>query len=542
MADPERTRLLETRTRSPPNRPYCRAALAVVLLVTVVVFISIGVHIAYVTSTSTSGSFSSTTLSSQQAFSHSFSAQLKVSKHIGTKDTDTLIDIEWDSEARSLTYQETPISSSFSHDSVITRFVYANKSAVFGLIHDSNEEWFCRNDTESFEWLTVIQTIIKQKVTPFTDSHKNGSTCNGSEYSTTASGKTILLCVKGSRLVYIDHDDARALVTQWTASTSERIKLPQKLQQCNAIYTSIPHLQEGVYSSEDLATKYRSTLLKRKQRKHCLFIHGAGERPPSDTYIDKGALPIYWGSYIESYTPQCLTRRFMWYNSIDRGWDDTKTQQMFCEFAVGNSSRPISDTMIFTHSLGNLVVAAAFHRRFCQFDHRTSVWYAIQAPWRGSKVSNELHTLCSKKNFETHITYIVLRDLHYCKRNSNHPSQAYVTLNTSYVSPTGVSFNDLIQTARRYISGAVCGTSAFGMDLSFSMSARLHLVSAYTQLSLPNDGLVAFESCNIKGDFDIRPSSRYYKGHFNHAEGTCRFGERKGVGEPAQHPCLWYWK
>ncbi|OWF37098.1 uncharacterized protein LOC110440616 [Mizuhopecten yessoensis] len=408
-------------------------------------------------------------------------------------------------------------------------------------MYEKEEQWFCQNDTESVEWLTVFQIILQKQAKSYTGSRGNDQSCTGNELYTRIAGQTIFFCIQDSRLVYIDHAGTRATVTEWNARPFNVIKLPQQLEKCNAVYPNISLLEDAMSLADSFTTKSGKSLLKRKPKKHCLFVHGAGEHPETDRYMDMPELLHYWG-HIERYTPQCLTRRFMWYNSINRGWDDTESHKMFCEFAIGNSSRPISHSMVFTHSMGNLVVAAAFHRRFCKFDHSTSEWYSIQAPWRGSKVSKELYSLCSKKNLETKITYIVLKELHYCDVNKSRPAQAYMSMNTSYVSPTGVSYKDLIRTARRYISGAVCGNSAFGMGLSLSMSARLHLVSAYTHLPLPNDGLVAFDSCNITGSFENKPTANYYSGHFNHAEGTCRFGERRCFTTSNQHPCQWYSK
>ncbi|XP_060072803.1 uncharacterized protein LOC132552633 [Ylistrum balloti] len=550
MADQERTSLLKTQTRQPSSLPHCKVALAVVLLGVVVIFILVGVHTADLMSgavTSGTGALSakSPTLQHIDPFSHSFQAKLKLLKQpeAGTENTNTWIDVHWNSDTHTFTYQETRTSNSSSSvhvDQVITRFIYAKHSAVLGVIYGKEEQWFCQNDIESVKWLMVIEIVLQKQAMLYTNgTGVNNPSCSGNKLYTTAAGQTIDLCIHGSQLVYIGHQGTRAIVTEWKTGSSNMIILPQKLEECNVTFPDISHLEEMSAATENFIPKSRPSLLNRKPKKHCLFVHGAGEHPPTDTYLDKKTLPSYWG-HIEQYTPQCLTRRFMWYNSIERGWDDIQSHEMFCEFALGNSTRPISNTVIYSHSMGNLVVAAAFHRRICKFDHRTSIWYSIQAPWRGSKVSDELQYLCSRKDLKTKVTYLVLEELNYCKPKSDRPSQAYVSLKTSYQSPTGVSYNDLIRTARRLISGAVCGTSAFGMDLSFSMSARLHLVSAFTQLSLPNDGLVAFDSCEIKGNFDIKPTSHYYRGHFNHAEGTCRFGESHTFMRPQQHPCLWY--
>lgn len=523
--------------KRPTRRTWRWVALAAILSVACAVIVLACVYVMDVTGSGAEQSGNSSPLNG--ILSKSFRAEMVVSRQYKDPAGNflTTIEIEWDTDTHDFRYQETRrgLTDKLAYTDDDSRFVYADNAAVFGVLLGEKTRWFCHEDVDSIEWFTVFQIMLQKKVRA-----KDSDMCPGDEWQATVADHRIVFCVEHSRLVYIYNREVRAFVTEWSTPSHKTIAIPHSYEHCRATFTNISQLEEKFASSTPVSLSSDTSSSATQPMKHCLFVHGAGEHPSTDRYLDLKTLPTYWGD-MERYTPQCQTRRFIWYNSIYRGWDDTESHRMFCEFATHNKSTEISNSIIFSHSMGNLVVAAAFHRKICTFDEKSSIWYAIQAPWRGTRVSDVLPMLCADKCLPTKITYRVLRLLHYCKPHSDLPSTAYISLQTTYISPTGISYDDMIKIARKYISGAVCGTSALGMGLSWSVSARMLLVALYTKLDTPNDGLVPFDSCCIKGIFNNSVSSRYYKGEFNHAEGTCRFGEGKGFLK-SQHPCLWYSK
>jgi len=55
-----------------------------------------------------------------------------------------------------------------------------------------------------------------------------------------------------------------------------------------------------------------------------------------------------------------------------------------CAAATGGKGTVIRNTAVFTHSMGNLILAAAIHNKHCSLDAATSKWYSLAAPWFGS--------------------------------------------------------------------------------------------------------------------------------------------------------------
>lgn len=272
--------------------------------------------------------------------------------------------------------------------------------------------------------------------------------------------------------------------------------------------------------------------------KTCIFLHGVGQ---SDE--DKGdpvsSFPEYWGN-VEDYTPQCKERVFIREETKKRGWDSRELQESYCRIALWGQpegDRIIKNKILYVHSMGNLILAAAIKNGVCDLDILSTTWYDLQGPFRGSKAASTLVEICAAVGSGwtepvPALYYYVASKGGYCIPGTNSTYEAYRTLDPSY---PGLS--DLYPVAARKISGFLCGDSAIGL---YSMySPLLEILSLIVQYGERSDGMVPLSSCN-PNSVDHNPDHRQpqYLGPVNHADGTCRNGDgRWGID---RKPCSYY--
>eukprot|EP00667_Euglena_gracilis_P029547 EG_transcript_39334 len=128
---------------------------------------------------------------------------------------------------------------------------------------------------------------------------------------------------------------------------------------------------------------------------HCAFIHGSGiALSPKDTRVREDYAG-YWGS-VKNYA-KCDTYSFMYANTVDQAWHDDRLIRLACTTALGVPDHPstpehnptIRNTVVFTHSMGNLVFAEALRAGYCNLD--PSAWWATVAPpWTGVEAVDHL--------------------------------------------------------------------------------------------------------------------------------------------------------
>ena len=159
----------------------------------------------------------------------------------------------------------------------------------------------------------------------------------------------------------------------------------------------------------------------------CMFVHGSGQThtgsaTPTDIYS-------YWGgdpNAMIDNTVNCRSHWFIHEETVTRAFDDEGLIATVCAFLNGtfNSALPpsgddgvIRNRTIFSHSMGNLVVAEAFRSGKCRLDPAgSSVWYSASAPWKGSKAANKVASVCASGNVA--LKWLA-KDLSYCKVRFN---------------------------------------------------------------------------------------------------------------------------
>mmetsp|Transcript_13208 Transcript_13208/g.46211 ORF Transcript_13208/g.46211 Transcript_13208/m.46211 type:complete len:303 (-) Transcript_13208:137-1045(-) len=268
----------------------------------------------------------------------------------------------------------------------------------------------------------------------------------------------------------------------------------------------------------------------------CVFLHGAGESDvgePTDTDTGK-----YWGNSVTSmqdnWAPAACT-------SFVFNHDDTRTQRMdsanlkqrYCDAASGGTGT-ISDAIVFTHSMGNNILAAALRDGNCKIDHSSAVWYAASAPARGSKAANFAQHLCANNSTESEALRKAAELLHYCDPSDPHQaSVAYQSLETTYPGMAGIA-----ETMAREVGGAMCGDSDWGLTSEYS--ALFEALAALVKYGEANDGMVGIASCKLDGKtYSSDYTSDFYEASINHADGTCRDGNGD-FGKSTRQPCKWF--
>jgi len=150
--------------------------------------------------------------------------------------------------------------------------------------------------------------------------------------------------------------------------------------------------------------------------KTCIFLHGAGQtqdRPPTTRFRQ------YWG-HIEQFTSQCSTHWFNHHDTTYRGFDDPILTSGYCTVAAlgpNSQGNVIKDTIVFTHSMGNLIFASALKQGVCSLDSSSS-WYAVSPPLYGTKAINEIEQVCGNPEMANILLVYLVLDQNFCTMDS----------------------------------------------------------------------------------------------------------------------------
>jgi hypothetical protein len=273
--------------------------------------------------------------------------------------------------------------------------------------------------------------------------------------------------------------------------------------------------------------------------KDCVFIHGVGQTPAKNTpAILNGSYPAYWGA-VHEVTKQCANHVFLNVDTVYRGWDNRELQTQVCEALTYDPTNgvsrmgPTANKIVFTHSMGNMMLAGAIESGLCSLDKETTSWYEVSGPMLGSKMAEVLGEICAQGGL---YKYVVTK-LGFCLPEGG-MTPAYRSL-----VPTYPGLEELAKTIQSRLSGALCGTSAYGITSIYSVEMlAVAELAGFEQL---NDGVVAWSSCNAaaihglpdpgyKGDY----RSAWYAASINHIDSECYNGD--GDWGDDRKPCSWY--
>ena len=318
----------------------------------------------------------------------------------------------------------------------------------------------------------------------------------------------------------------------------------------------MPNTYEGQWQNK----YFEKFLIRLSNLSDGLFVHGVGERydmkrlPPYTT-----SMATYWGStYLrQSSLPCCSSVRFARIDTLEYGWNDKEPQIQFCRAAAATAGstnstavyvspftndsvnaeqraeKTIQDLIVVSHSMGNIIVAAALSNGYCNFG-KSVKWASVQGPWRGSKAVDSVASKCKRgKGILSKLGDVtldpLLQFLGYCPLSRGHLSlrrtpkvASKEPLLSSYSSPI---VSSVWKAYDKYVSAVLCGTSTIGLMSEFSvLTTSAKLVGGL--VSSKSDGFVEYSSCSSGhiASFSSSYKDKFYVANVNHVDGTFRNG------------------
>jgi hypothetical protein len=275
----------------------------------------------------------------------------------------------------------------------------------------------------------------------------------------------------------------------------------------------------------------------------CVFLHGIGEletSPPTPTDTAK-----YWGGLgLDAFIgTECNSTWFVHQDSTTRAFDDAALMQAYCEAVAGSDDldQPVQNTVVISHSMGNLAIAEAFRTGLCSIDPESSKWLSLHAPWKGSKAADFIKKLCSNPSVWSKPVRWIATEMNYCQPSQNGEA------NVGYLALTPeapkLANGTLAAYAAAAVSGAVCGHSATGLVSEYS--AALEALALAVEYGEENDGMVPVSSCLLNATatepaivYNGSYASPFYFAKINHADGTMRDGNGD-FGHDDRQPGKW---
>mmetsp|Transcript_167523 Transcript_167523/g.407270 ORF Transcript_167523/g.407270 Transcript_167523/m.407270 type:complete len:598 (+) Transcript_167523:84-1877(+) len=279
--------------------------------------------------------------------------------------------------------------------------------------------------------------------------------------------------------------------------------------------------------------------------KTCVFMHGAGYT--SDEAVDTTSFTQYWGNAHTHATNgnHCSASKlkFIRRDTTSRSWDDLTLQQHFCDVAAGgHSGQTISDTWVFSHDFGSLVVAGAIQSGLCSFAS-SSKWHQIDSPWDGA--NSEASATAGCQNFpDGDASWEDLNNqLGFCSGTGTDrtPTQAWLSMAPTFVGDRQ-SFSSITSTLRHNnINGGMCGHDPYGISsnccLAYMASSDVLNLNSY------NDGVLETSNCKLgehssSTTWGSSYTHDYYNAHVNILDSTCRNGN--GAYGNDKKPCYFF--
>ncbi|EGZ12236.1 hypothetical protein PHYSODRAFT_286949 [Phytophthora sojae] len=207
----------------------------------------------------------------------------------------------------------------------------------------------------------------------------------------------------------------------------------------------------------------------------CVFLHGLGTSNERAELQDTPKLTQEKFGIIGDHAPCCTSVKYAVINTVDAGWRNDTLQQKFCDFSLSMSESSdvatgtIADTIVVTHSMGGLVMAAALAKGKCKFAESTS-WVSLSAPMMGSMAGDFIRDLCDGEF--TKIVAGVLDLIGQCPASTAKKSIIYQ--NEKYSTPEiNAAYTAAQEAYRGNVTAAICSTSYHGVLSKFTPSVRV---------------------------------------------------------------------
>lgn len=227
----------------------------------------------------------------------------------------------------------------------------------------------------------------------------------------------------------------------------------------------------------------------------CAFVHGLGR---NGTFRVRHGLPRYWGWTGAMVQPYCNHQSYMDANTIVHPWSSPRLHDVACA-TLKKHQNNATRVVVFTHSMGNLIFAAAMQSGKCFLRRHTDAWVVMGAPWHGLTRENmaRIAWLCRHTGDRT------------CDAHTGLPGPSMQSLSAD--TPGLLS---LATVATRQAAVYLCGNLAFGVFSRFSIPLVLFGAIVLQQPVWGSDGMVLTSAC-------LAPATRHVRTYvvsLNHAD------------------------
>ncbi|TMW62530.1 hypothetical protein Poli38472_005148 [Pythium oligandrum] len=378
--------------------------------------------------------------------------------------------------------------------------------------------------------------------------------CEGKLLSTSLDGSPFVICAasdasKGFKVYGSDFNvDMTYLSSKIEipkpAMSAEQAEACAKTPAAAKLTTSTANLITGTTSgvvSEVMSTEAATVILPEATctcagaKRPCLFIHGLG-------HDSDGGLADsfdYFGD-IASHAPCCSSIKFALLDTVNNAWYSDTSENKVCTHALSMSSssststKTVADTIIVTHSMGNLILGGAIASGKCSLASTTS-WVGLSGPMIGSMGSDYLQSTCASGGLLAGIASL----FGGCPANTATKSLAYE--GEAYCPADLKTKYDAAQASyTSKVSAVMCSNAVDGL-LSTDQAVLKLAAAVIPHKSSENDGVVEYQSCRAglaTSKFSNTYTSKFYVTKLNHLDTTFRHGD--ALIQTSQMPVKWF--
>ncbi|KAG2761553.1 hypothetical protein PC129_g15700 [Phytophthora cactorum] len=450
------------------------------------------------------------------------------------------------------------IFATFTEDMTVHNYTFVNGTAYYSSSNENNSNTSSRVECldPEFDHLPPINAIVEaiNQATPVS-SGSSGVVCSsGDLFKVTVNDINFALCASGSSKftmygsdmdITVENVDTRVNISTPVATNDDEPECiaaasPSAVTSTGkALLTGTPG---SIGDSRRLKAEFdftwgddSSSCSCKSTPRPCIFIHGMGV--PLELPDNQDSLS-YWGN-ITGHTPCCSTVKYAVLDTINNTWTNNTQQHKVCDRALAVSKTStdsvITDTIVVTHSMGNLMLAGAIASGKCSLDS-SSTWVGIAAPMKGSKASDFIQESCAGN------TNFVLEDI---VENSGRcpPTTALKSMPYQGERHSTPEIDEAFAAAqeafRSNVSALMCSSSFFGLRSSDQTTLwALGILGQHH--SWKNDGMVEFQSCAVgfpESKFGKTWKDRFYRTRLNHYD--MQFSHGDGLFSKAKMPLKW---
>jgi len=267
--------------------------------------------------------------------------------------------------------------------------------------------------------------------------------------------------------------------------------------------------------------------------KRCVFMHGPGVLPAADAARSGSTFPEYWGD-ADTHVG-CSQSVFLQLDTTNQPWDSPVLGQQFCNAVASATTRSISNTIVFVHGSGNLVIGAAVAAGQCSFE-QSSAWVELQASSNAARMSEVAADICSYRESWDARQQAMQAENNYCVGQGTTLSPGWASVLSTY-QPAGVTWAQVADVIKSHVSGAMCGDHAPGLLDSTQWAVAPQLPEHHRSASVD----VNWSTCwdvEYRDRFSVTDStSAFYAPSVNYWDVTCRNGD--GMYGSHRQPCGW---